>query len=84
MDNGKTLRELKFKTNETITAFKNTNVLVTVEPIVNEDGDFNEKTYEILRKLFLIYAEDDEEKGVKVIHPTHMARFIRKCLSDRC
>ena len=83
-DNGKTLAELNFKANESLTAFRKNLYVGSREPLLNEYGnDLSDKAKAIVRGWFDKFAIDDPDRpGTKVMTPATVASFARTCTED--
>ena len=85
-DNGKTLAELKFKPNESLSAFKK-NIYSSVKmPLLTENGsDLSFRAKVIFREWFKMYSvEDPDNPDVRVMTPRTCALFTRSCTEDNC
>lgn len=59
-DNGKTLSELKFKPNESLSAYKKNAYLSVKVPLLSDDRkEFNKAVKDIFTAWFYYYAEED-------------------------
>jgi hypothetical protein len=85
-ENGRTLAELRFKPNESLSAFKRNTYTSMKEPLLNEfRTDMSDKAKSIFEEWFNTFSEEDPDiPGHKVMTPRTCAAFARTCTDDNC
>lgn len=85
-DNGKTLAELRFKPNESLSVFRKNTFCVNKVPLMNEDGsDMNKIAKDIFIEWFNQYSIiDPENPSRRVMTPKTLVDFTKSCTDDNC
>jgi len=78
IDNGKTLSELNFKSNETLTANKQNLGNIPKAPLINPDKSLTPEAIGIFGEWFDAFSHED------LMTPEDCVEFIRSCTDDKC
>ena len=78
IDNGKTLADLSFKPNESLTATKQNMGNVPKAPLMNPDKTLTPEAQKIFGEWFDTFSHDG------LMTPEDCAEFIRSCTDDKC
>lgn len=85
-DNGRTLGELKFKSNETISAYKRNTFVLNKAPLIQSDGEtLTEAARKIFQSWFYRFSIPDPEcPDNRIMTKSTCTMFIRSCTDDNC
>jgi hypothetical protein len=85
-ENGKTLAELRFKHNETLTGFKKNIFLSPKVPLLDDSKlDMADHPRAIFTEWFELFSEEDlDHPGQRVMTPQTCVEFIKSCTGENC